>query len=128
MPNSATLTVLSPCSPQPSDPVLSAQWLAADCDRDGISNGSDNCSSTFNPFQLDTDGDGIGDVCDTDDDGDGILDINEGYSFYVEDFEGVAFNSGISSGTTSVAGLNGIKEAHWSYNVNTQRKTPYQEL
>ena len=62
-------------------------------------------------------------MCDTDDDGDGILDINEGYSFYVEDFEGVAFNSGISSGTTSVAGLNGIKEAHWSYNVNTQRKT-----
>ena len=122
--NSATLTVLSPCSPQPSDPVLSAQWLAADCDRDGISNGSDNCSSTFNPFQLDTDGDGIGDVCDTDDDGDGILDINEGYSFYVEDFEGVAFNSGISSGTTSVAGLNGIKEAHWSYNVNTQKEDP----
>jgi len=122
--NSATLTVIVPCSPQPSDPTLSAQWLASDCDRDGISNGSDNCTSTFNPFQLDTDGDGIGDVCDTDDDGDGILDINEGFSSSVEDFESVAFSSGISSGTTNVAGLTGIKEAHWSYNTNTINENP----
>ena len=122
--NSATLTVIGPCSPQPADPTLSAQWLASDCDRDGIPNGSDNCTSTFNPFQLDTDGDGVGNVCDTDDDGDGILDVNEGYSFYVEDFESVAFRSGISSGTTNVAGLTGIKEAHWSYNANTINENP----
>ncbi len=122
--SSATLTVIGPCSPQPTDPTLSSQWLAADCDRDGISNGSDNCSSTFNPLQIDTDGDGIGDVCDTDDDGDGILDVNEGYSSYFEDFESVAFNSGISSGTTTIAGLTGIKEAHWSYNANTRSVDP----
>ena len=121
---SATLTVVGPCDPEPSDPVLYSQWLAADCDLDGVSNGSDNCSSTFNPFQEDSDSDGLGDVCDTDDDGDGILDVNEGYSFYVEDFESVAFGSGISSGTTSVAGLSGIKEAHWSYNTNTLKEDP----
>ncbi len=126
--SSATLTVIGPCSPQPTDPTLSSQWLAADCDRDGISNGSDNCSSTFNPLQLDTDGDGVGDVCDTDDDGDGILDVNEGYSANFEDFESVAFNAGISSGNTSVAGLTGIKEAHWSYNANTRSVDPISRI
>ncbi len=60
--SSATLRVVGPCDPQPSDPTLSAQWLASDCDRDGIANSTDNCTSTFNPFQLDTDTDGIGDV------------------------------------------------------------------
>ncbi len=44
-------------------------------------------------------------MCDTDDDGDGILDVNEGYSFYVEDFERVPFYTGIRSGTTSITDL-----------------------
>ena len=126
--NSATLQVIGPCSPEPSDPVLNAQWLASDCDRDGIPNSSDNCSATFNPFQEDTDSDGVGDVCDTDDDGDGILDINEGYSFFVEDFENVPFYTGISSGTTSIASLTGIKEAHWSFNANTLSEDPISRI
>ncbi len=44
-----------------------------DIDFDGIFNASDNCPSNFNPDQLDTDGDGIGDICDDDLDGDGSL-------------------------------------------------------
>ena len=126
--SSATLSVVGPCDPQPIDPTLSAQWLAADCDRDGIANSSDNCTSTFNPFQLDTDADGIGNVCDTDDDGDGILDVNEGYTFYVEDFEGVPFYTGIKSGTTSITDLVGIKEAYWSYNANTLAEDPISHI
>jgi len=43
-----------------------------DGDFDGISNTCDNCPTTSNAAQTDTDGDGLGDACDSDSDGDGI--------------------------------------------------------
>ncbi|MDQ3712986.1 MAG: thrombospondin type 3 repeat-containing protein [Acidobacteriota bacterium] len=45
-----------------------------DADGDGVADANDNCPVNANPDQLDTDSDGIGNVCDIDDDGDGILD------------------------------------------------------
>ncbi len=45
-----------------------------DADGDGVIDGWDNCPSTSNTNQLDRDGDGSGDVCDSDDDGDGRSD------------------------------------------------------
>jgi|CXWL01.1.fsa_nt_gi hypothetical protein len=43
-----------------------------DADSDGIPDLVDNCPNTINPDQADCDGDGQGDVCDTDIDGDGV--------------------------------------------------------
>ena len=46
-------------------------------DGDGISNGDDNCVNVINREQADLDGDGQGDVCDSDVDGDGLNDVEE---------------------------------------------------
>jgi uncharacterized protein (TIGR03382 family) len=45
-----------------------------DTDGDGIDDSFDNCPYIANPLQTDTNGNGIGDVCDADQDGDGIAD------------------------------------------------------
>ena len=42
-----------------------------DSDGDGVGDVCDNCPNDSNTDQLDSDEDGIGDVCDTDDDDDG---------------------------------------------------------
>ena len=44
-----------------------------DADLDGILDDVDNCPDTYNPTQIDTDGDGTGDACDPDIDGDADL-------------------------------------------------------
>ncbi len=56
--------------------VISDCTTILDSDNDGIIDGLDNCNSVANADQLDTDSDGIGNVCD-DDDNDGVLDIND---------------------------------------------------
>ncbi len=48
-----------------------------DVDGDGVLDFLDNCADNANPTQLDTDGDGFGDVCDADDDGDGLADATD---------------------------------------------------
>jgi len=48
-----------------------------DDDNDGILDVDDNCPLISNSNQLDTDNDGMGDLCDDDDDNDGILDVDD---------------------------------------------------
>ena len=57
--------------------VESPSTTTADGDRDGTGDGVDNCPEVANQDQRNTDGDGFGDVCDTDDDNDGVLDTDD---------------------------------------------------
>ena len=51
--------------------------FSPDVDNDGVLDGDDNCITKANADQLDTDNDGIGDVCDDDDDNDGVPDAED---------------------------------------------------
>jgi uncharacterized delta-60 repeat protein len=54
--------------------------LDTDDDADGIQDALDNCPLASNANQLDTDVDGLGNICDTDDDNDGVLDTSDKFS------------------------------------------------
>ncbi|WP_418607678.1 FG-GAP repeat domain-containing protein [Georgenia sp. SUBG003] len=70
-----------------TNPVTLLHGKAPDGDGDGVSDSIDNCATVpnapdlmldkANPVQIDTDRDGLGDVCDEDDDGDVVVDTTD---------------------------------------------------
>jgi len=61
-------------------PPASAE-ASADADADGVPDETDNCSDVPNPRQRDTDGDGMGNLCDADVDGNGRVTTSWGEAF-----------------------------------------------
>ncbi len=92
--------------------------LQGDSDGDGCCNLTDNCPTTANPDQADTDNDGIGDVCDPE---------NQlgAYQVFTQDFEnGLGPNE-------SVFGTFAINNTHPELNNGTQmmgHAVPYGDL
>ncbi|MBI3248637.1 MAG: SBBP repeat-containing protein [Deltaproteobacteria bacterium] len=59
------------------DAFITKLDIPPDADGDGLSDAQDNCPDMRNTVQLDEDGDGLGDGCDTDQDNDGVPDSSD---------------------------------------------------
>jgi Carbohydrate binding domain/Thrombospondin type 3 repeat len=68
--------------------------LPADGDSDGVPDEIDNCPTVTSPDVTDTDGDGLGDVCDDDDDGDGFADVIDDRPLHPDLLVNGTFDSG----------------------------------
>jgi hypothetical protein len=77
----ALLTAVAACggvvTPAVVLPVAAAHPEPGDEDGDEVRDENDNCPTTRNGDQLDTDRDGFGDACDGDDDADGVADASD---------------------------------------------------
>ena len=87
---------------------MDTMTMVVDTDLDGFADADDNCPSISNVEQLDFDGDGMGDVCDSDDDNDGILDMVD-----CDPFDGsIAFSVGDACDDGNPATMNDIVNAN----------------
>ena len=96
-----------------NDPPCAEAPPPSDQDGDGIADVDDNCPFIANPSQRNTDGDGLGDACDSDDDNDGLPDVfeqsNEGLDPLVGSDAKLDFDKD---------GLNNLKEYQLGTDIN----------
>ncbi len=76
---SSVMTTVNLAHEFPQDDDIRGVEFLYDSDRDAIINDVDNCPSTWNGGQRDTDDDGFGNACDLDDDNDGISDEQDAF-------------------------------------------------
>ena len=82
-------------NPDPSPPT--------DSDSDGITNSSDNCPQMSNADQLDTDVDGLGNVCDDDLDGDGITNSRDNCPLVSNPNQSDSLDNGVGDACGAIA-------------------------
>ena len=112
----------------PQDDDIRGVEFLYDSDHDAIINDSDNCPSTWNADQRDTDDDGFGNACDLDDDNDDVPDEQDAFPLdptetVDTDGDGVgdngdAFPSDPMSFVRDVwQGKRGLGETYWVWQV-----------
>lgn len=88
-----------------------------DADGDGVADGADNCPAVANPNQENTDGDGQGNACDTDDDNDGVLDTGDNCPVNANsdqlDSDGDGVGNACDSLTGPATNMNQCKNGGW---------------
>ena len=99
--NQTSVGVRSAVAAKSFSAVQYGNWLVrdtiTDADEDGVSDLDDNCPSVVNPDQTDTDLDGVGDACDSDDDNDGFADGADNCSLVANPGQGDADGDGLGN-------------------------------
>jgi len=106
----------------PSDwgPVFSV-IANIDLDNDGVENSVDNCPTTNNPLQENSDGDSEGNACDDDDDNDGMPDVWENQygldPLNASDAESDSDNDGVTNLSEYVQGTDPLVKNDTAINI-----------
>ena len=93
-----------------------ARIHTGDADNDGIENAADNCPTTSNANQLNSDGDSEGNTCDNDDDNDGVADASDAFpldafEFVDTDGDGIGDNADTTpNGDTDGDGVDNLSD------------------
>ncbi|MBV9216323.1 MAG: thrombospondin type 3 repeat-containing protein [Acidobacteria bacterium] len=110
--------------------TVAAQIAPPDLDNDGVTEPPDNCPGVSNPDQLDTDHDGAGNACDSDDDNDGVPDVNDAFPLdpteWVDtDHDGIGNNADLDDDNDGQSDVNEL--ACGSNPLSAASKSPDQD-